>query len=136
MSIQGEERRKYIRFPFNYPVLHRPEGAGEWNYSHSDNIGFGGMEFPSTWDYAVGDFLALKINFPDLEQGKSIFKARVVTVTRRAREAAPSRLVGVAFVDLTPAQHRLIERMISERAEQLEERKRGRATDEGEARPG
>jgi len=126
MPLQGNERRKFIRFPFNYPVLHRLKGSKEWNYSHSDNISFGGIEFPSALNYSEQDVLELKINFPAPSQNNCVFDAIVVSTTIIEKEWGESSLIRIQFSSVSPEQREFIEILLNERMDKLEEKKRDR----------
>jgi hypothetical protein len=111
--MSDDERRKFIRHPFSYPlkvsVLHHEHGRQEHKFE-ADNIGGGGLQFRSAHSFPEGTELEI-----DLWVEQHPFSIDGF-VTRCDEMRDGSYLVGVSFTD----EHELLKARLAEQAVRIE----------------
>ena len=111
---RGIEKRKFIRFPFTFPIKHRPAGSGEMLESQSDNISLGGVMFFSSREYTLDQMLDVEIHYTASATLKPFGVKAQVRWLQTTNSNPPEFLVGVQFLDLTTRQSALVQQLVDE----------------------
>jgi tetratricopeptide (TPR) repeat protein len=109
---KGKERRKYIRFPYNYPIRIRRLGEAQYQDAESDNISLGGVMLFSKVVHGVGESVEMEIDFP-LQTKRQVLSVTGVVCWIRKKEMPPySYSLGVSFQNFTQNQSQNLQNMI------------------------
>lgn len=113
-EVSGIEKRKFIRFPFTFPIKHRPTGEGEMAESQSDNISLGGVMFFANVEYSLDQALDIEIHYTASETLKPFSVKAQVRWIQTTNSNPPEYLVGVKFIDLSQRQTDQIQQLVDE----------------------
>ena len=117
INYSGEERRKYKRFPFVFPIKYTYLGSSLENprpsefslYSFSNNISRGGMLLMLSNNVPPGEFLDLVVTLPVEHEVISIQAKGLVKWVKKEKDGY---LAGIEFADIKEIDLAIIQKLI------------------------
>ena len=113
----SEERRRYKRFPFVFPVkytylgndLSSPKPSEFSLYSFSNNISRGGMMFTLSNDIPVGEYIEIVMTLPVEHEVVTI---KAVGKVKWSKKEEDGYFAGIEFVDIKEKDLEIIQTLL------------------------
>ena len=120
-EYKGTERRRYQRIPFSFPVryifcgfdINKLKEEGQTQYTHSNNIGLGGIQVKMQKKPKLGQCLKMKLTLP-VFQDHQIMHLLGQVAWSDFDDAEQHFIVGIAFIDMDDIQKIKLEEFIKE----------------------